>query len=419
MVRGATELAPLELLDRTQAIEHRLGRVRSGRRWGPRAIDLDILLYGGEVVSHPRLTIPHLHIRERGFVLRPLADLAPGRSIPPEGSQIGELLTIVNADDVLQVEGPELGRLNVVDRLGGELEALEIVLHLQQRPAGPEDQRRDHQHEQRGGHGDRRVAPARERAQEQQQLQRHGAHHDRPGQTCAFHSGELTGVARLSADTLRGVSDVLPHEREAEAEREAATDPLAPRTVYLHRRVVKIAPERIEIRPPRSAVIAPALGVAVTAGLLALLGTSVDSLPFWSLPIILLVSVLLLPLSGLSLVYALIGAHIVASGPGNNVSLKQRFLGLGIGTNEMIPFWKIRELLIEDEGRPVARADVDLPSQEVAQWQLILVKKSGTRHTLGSVNVPREHEEEGLELIMDVADAFAALSDAPIRGPIW
>ena len=55
----------------------------------------------------PRLTIPHLHIRERGFVLRPLADLAPGRSIPPEGSQIGELLTIVNADDVLQVEGPD------------------------------------------------------------------------------------------------------------------------------------------------------------------------------------------------------------------------------------------------------------------------------------------------------------------------
>ena len=106
VARGATELAPLELLDRTQAIENRLGRVRTSRRWGPRAIDLDILLYGGEVVAHPRLTIPHLHIRERGFVLRPLADLAPGRSIPPEGSQIGELLTIVNADDVLEVEGP-------------------------------------------------------------------------------------------------------------------------------------------------------------------------------------------------------------------------------------------------------------------------------------------------------------------------
>lgn len=196
-------------------------------------------------------------------------------------------------------------------------------------------------------------------------------------------------------------------------------DPLVPRTVYLHRRVVNITRERIEIRPPRSAVVMPALGVAATAGLLALLGTSVDSLPFWSLPIILLVSVLLLPLSGMSLVYALLGASIVASGPGQNVSLKQRFLGLGIGTNELIPFWKIRELRIEDAGRAVSRADRELPSQEVAQWQLILVKKSGSQHTLGGLTVPREHEEEGLEAIMQVAEAFAAISGAPIRGPIW
>lgn len=104
-LRGTTELAPLALLDATQAIEERLGRVRTGRRWGPRAIDIDILLYGGDVVSHPRLTIPHAQLRERGFALRPLADLAPGRGIPPEQSQVAELLTIVRADDVRQVEG--------------------------------------------------------------------------------------------------------------------------------------------------------------------------------------------------------------------------------------------------------------------------------------------------------------------------
>ncbi len=103
---GATELPPLALLDAVQAIEARLGRVRSARRWGPRAIDIDILLYGSAVVSHPRLTIPHARIRERGFVLRPLADLAPGRTIPPEGAQIGELLTIVSTDDVRRIEAP-------------------------------------------------------------------------------------------------------------------------------------------------------------------------------------------------------------------------------------------------------------------------------------------------------------------------
>lgn len=198
-----------------------------------------------------------------------------------------------------------------------------------------------------------------------------------------------------------------------------ADDPLASRTLYLHRRVVQIGAGRIEVRPPRSAVVAPALGVAATAGLLALLGTSVDSLPFWLLPLILLVSVILLPLSGISLVYALMGAQVVADKAGMNVSLKQRFLGLGIGTNEMVPFWKIRELRIEDEGREIARAGGSRPREEIAQWQLVLVKKSGTRHVLGGLSVPRGQEEEGLAVMFDVAEAFSALTGAEITGPIW
>lgn len=196
-------------------------------------------------------------------------------------------------------------------------------------------------------------------------------------------------------------------------------EPLQPRTLFLHRRVVTIRPQRIEIRPPRSAVIVPLLGVALTAGLLALMSTSVDSFPFWLMGILLLFAVVLLPLSGISLVYALLGANIIADRGGQNVSMKQRFLGLGIGTNELIPFWKIRELLVEDEGREIARAGGALPAEEIAQWQLVLVKKSGTRHVLGSVSAPRQHEEEGLQQIFEVAEAFSALTEAPIRGPIW
>ena len=60
-----------------------------------------------------------------------------------------------------------------------------------------------------------------------------------------------------------------------------------------------------------------------------------------------------------------------------------------------------------------------LPAEEIAQWQLVLVKKSGTRHVLGSVSTPRLHEEDGLQQIFEVAEAFSALTDAPIRGPIW
>lgn len=104
VVRGRTELSPLDLLDGTQAIENRLGRVRE-QRWGPRVIDIDILLYGNEVMDEPRLTVPHPYMKQRGFVLRPLADLAAGLTLP-DGSLVGELLTTVDQNDLRRIEGP-------------------------------------------------------------------------------------------------------------------------------------------------------------------------------------------------------------------------------------------------------------------------------------------------------------------------
>ncbi len=102
VVRGATELEPLELLDGIQAIEDAMGRVRT-LRWGPRVIDIDILLYGQEIVEHERLQIPHPYLSQRSFVLRPLADLAAGLTLP-DGSLVGELLTTVPQDGLRRVE---------------------------------------------------------------------------------------------------------------------------------------------------------------------------------------------------------------------------------------------------------------------------------------------------------------------------
>jgi 2-amino-4-hydroxy-6-hydroxymethyldihydropteridine diphosphokinase len=79
-----TELAPRELLDVLLAAERRLGRER-GKRWGPRTIDLDLLLYGDEVIDETGLTIPHPRLHERRFVLEPLADLAPELVVPGHG----------------------------------------------------------------------------------------------------------------------------------------------------------------------------------------------------------------------------------------------------------------------------------------------------------------------------------------------
>ncbi len=77
-----TELSPHALLDETQRIELALGRIRKEERWGPRTLDLDLLLFGDRQLNDARLTIPHYGMKERAFVLVPLFDLAPDLQLP-------------------------------------------------------------------------------------------------------------------------------------------------------------------------------------------------------------------------------------------------------------------------------------------------------------------------------------------------
>jgi 2-amino-4-hydroxy-6-hydroxymethyldihydropteridine diphosphokinase len=86
-----TELAPLALLDALQAIENHQGRVRN-ERWGPRTLDLDILLAGDQVLDEPRLKVPHYHMQARAFVLYPLAELVPSGFVLPDGRSLASLL---------------------------------------------------------------------------------------------------------------------------------------------------------------------------------------------------------------------------------------------------------------------------------------------------------------------------------------
>jgi 2-amino-4-hydroxy-6-hydroxymethyldihydropteridine diphosphokinase len=86
-----TTLEPRELLDRLLAVELALGRDRSGERWGPRTVDLDLLLFGDLVVDEPGLTVPHPRLHERRFVLEPLLELDPALALP-DGRLLGDLL---------------------------------------------------------------------------------------------------------------------------------------------------------------------------------------------------------------------------------------------------------------------------------------------------------------------------------------
>lgn len=97
-----TNLAAPALLESLLAIEQRHGR-RRDRRWGPRTLDLDILLYDDAVLATPTLTVPHPRLAERAFVLVPLAELAPELEVPGLGP-VRRLLGRVDASEVVPVE---------------------------------------------------------------------------------------------------------------------------------------------------------------------------------------------------------------------------------------------------------------------------------------------------------------------------
>jgi 2-amino-4-hydroxy-6-hydroxymethyldihydropteridine diphosphokinase len=89
-----TVLSPWELLDVLLRIEQELGRVRDDERWGPRTIDLDLLVYGDETLDEPGLRVPHPRLHERRFALEPLADLDPELEIPGLG-KVSQLLAAI------------------------------------------------------------------------------------------------------------------------------------------------------------------------------------------------------------------------------------------------------------------------------------------------------------------------------------
>ena len=96
--RLETSLTARELLDRLLAVERALGRERTGPRFGPRTIDLDLLLYGDETIDERGLTVPHPRLHERRFVLEPLVELDPYLTLP-DGRSAAALLGTMPGED--------------------------------------------------------------------------------------------------------------------------------------------------------------------------------------------------------------------------------------------------------------------------------------------------------------------------------
>lgn len=196
------------------------------------------------------------------------------------------------------------------------------------------------------------------------------------------------------------------------------------RIVYLDRRVAFLEPDRINVRPALAAAVFPllwlVLGLACAAGIILFL----DTLPFWLVGVMLVVAVVSIPLAGIGLVYAIGGANVVFDKAKGSGVWQQGFLGMGVGTTELVPFAKIAEIRIEETtGDPKWRREgvfgdaVQDQRQDVAQFEIVLVKVSGKRLKVGDVVVARSMVREGLAEAREVAEAIAAMTERPLYAP--
>ncbi|TRW48172.1 2-amino-4-hydroxy-6-hydroxymethyldihydropteridine diphosphokinase [Aliidiomarina halalkaliphila] len=104
VARFNTDLPPIALLDALQGLEQDYGRVR-GQRWGARTLDIDILLYGDQRLSLPRLTVPHSGLELREFVVVPLAEIAPDLDLP-SGNSVKSLAQSISQNGLQRIAPP-------------------------------------------------------------------------------------------------------------------------------------------------------------------------------------------------------------------------------------------------------------------------------------------------------------------------
>ncbi len=208
-----------------------------------------------------------------------------------------------------------------------------------------------------------------------------------------------------------------------------SASPLPPsgeqRRIDLNRRRATIRAERIDVRPSRGAIVPPLTGFLCGAGCIALIvwGVVDNALPYWLLALLLLVALFAVPLAGITLVYALFGANVVFDKAKQSGSWQQGFLGMGIGTTELVPFWKIAAIEVAESGEgdaggpvsPDGRAGGQDKVEEFVQWEATLVKQSGKRLRIAGMTVPRQFARGGYAEVYELAAAIAALTGAPLR----
>jgi hypothetical protein len=173
------------------------------------------------------------------------------------------------------------------------------------------------------------------------------------------------------------------------------------RFIYLDRRVCSVTPGRIDVHPARSIVVLPLLTLLLGLAAFPVIYFGGSSLSVELRLVLTLFALFVVPLSGLGVVYSIAGAHVVVERHKQSAVLQQGYLGMGVGTEELIPFWKMDKIVVEE----TMPGDV-----EFAQYEIGILKLSGRMVTVGTVTTPRAGAAEGLSRADEVATLIAAMA---------
>ena len=189
------------------------------------------------------------------------------------------------------------------------------------------------------------------------------------------------------------------------------TDTNQTREIDMHRLVCVVRPNVIDFRPARSAAVAPAIGFLL--GVLAFVAVVLwlEELPFALALLLMGGAILLVPFSGMGFVYSVYGANVVINKEKRTAVWQQGLFGMGVGTEELVPFEKIEQIEIEEiggsldeQGRP-----------DVAQYVVRLLKKSGKTPQFGQINVSGDMLDDGLRRARLIGEAVSRMVDRPLK----
>ncbi len=186
--------------------------------------------------------------------------------------------------------------------------------------------------------------------------------------------------------------------------------------IPLDRRVCVVREGRIDVRPERSATVGPFLGVVISVGLFVSVAVFADRLSVLALAAMLIPGLILGPFSAMGLLYSLVGAHVVIDARKQSATFQQGVLGLGLGTVELAPFWKIERVEVQDLSLGGVEGEGPTLPLELRAWDVVLVKTSGKQLSIGQVIAANSPDliDEGFDRALDAAEAVAALVGKPM-----